>query len=192
MVACDTGDFVEAERLFQEGLALRRAAGHAWSIAVSLEHVAMVALASGDLARAQQALHESLALDPDSLSALSRLGELRAAQGNLLEAQGHYRRVLEMARQRQEWPLALEALKGIAALHAQAGESARAAELLAFIGHQPASDYATRTKARRLLDEVSAQLTPETLAEAQARGRADTLEAMLETVSNRVLTVGEG
>ncbi|HET7089904.1 MAG TPA: tetratricopeptide repeat protein [Anaerolineae bacterium] len=182
LVACDTGDFAEAERLFQEGLALRREAGHAWSIAISLDHLAGVALASGDLARAEQALHESLALDPESLSALSRLGELRAAQGNLLEAREHYRRVLEMARQGQEWPVVLEALTGIAALHAQAGEGARAAELLAFIGHQPASDYATRTKARRLLDEVSAQLTPEALAEAEARGRAGTLEAMLATV----------
>jgi hypothetical protein len=56
-----------------------------------------------------------------------------------------------------------------------------AAELLAFIGHQPSSDYATRTTACRLLDEVSAQLTPEALTEAQARGRADTLETMLAT-----------
>jgi len=100
-------------------------------------------------------------------------------QGNLLEAYEHYRRVLEIARQRQEWPLALEALTGIATLHAQAGEGARAAELLTFIGHQPAEDYATRTKARRLLDEVSAQLTPEALAEAEARGLAATLEAVV-------------
>ncbi len=190
LVAYETGDVAESERLFQEALALRREAGHAWSIAISLEHVARVALASGNLARAEQALHESLALDPDSLSALSRLGELRRAQGNLLEAREHYRRMLEMARQRQEWPVALEALTGMAAWHAQAGESARAAELLAFVVQQPASDYATRTKARRLLDEVSTQLTPEALAEAEARGRADTLEAMLATVSNRVLTVG--
>ena len=100
-------------------------------------------------------------------------------RGNLLEAPEHYRRVLEIARPRQEWPLALEALTGMATLHAQAGESARAAELLAFVLHQPAGDYATQANARRLLNEVSAQLTPEAMAEAEARWLAATLEAVV-------------
>jgi len=182
LVAYDIGDYTEAQRLFEEGLALRRAAGEAFTIAISLEHVAGVALAVGDDARAEQALQESLGLVPDWAYALIRLGDLRLAQRNPLEALEHYRQALQIAMRRHDLPVMLDSLTGIAALRAQTGETARAAELLAFILNHPASEYATRSKARRLFDEVSVQLPPESLAEADARARAETLEAVVASV----------
>ena len=89
-------------------------------------------------------------------------------------------RALQIASQRRDLPMMLDSLTGIAAIRAHVGEAARAAELLAFILNHPASEYATRTKARRLFAEVSVQLPPEALAEAEARGRAKELEAFLQ------------
>jgi hypothetical protein len=91
-------------------------------------------------------------------------------------------RALQIASQRRDLPMRLDSLTGIAAIRAHVGEAARAAELLAFILNHPASEYATRSKARRLLDEVSAQLSLESLAEAEARGRASTLEIVVASV----------
>jgi tetratricopeptide (TPR) repeat protein len=182
LVAYDLGDYTEAQRLFEEGLALRRAAGEAFTIAVSLGHVAGVALAMGDDARAEQALQESLGLEPDWAYALIRLGDLRLAQGNLPEALEHYRQALQIGMRRHDLPVVLDSLTGIAALRAQTGKTDGAAELLAFILNHPASEYATRSKARRLFDEVSVQLPPESLADAEARGQAETLEAVVASV----------
>ncbi len=182
LVAYDTGDYTEAQRLFEEGLALRRAAGEPSAFAISLEHVAGVALAVGDDARAEQALRESLSLAPDWAYALIRLGDLRLARGNPLEALEHYRRALQIVSRQRDLPVTLDSLAGIAAVRAQTGDAARAVELLAFILKHPASEYATRTKARRLFDEVAAQLSPEVLAEAEARRRASTLEFVVASI----------
>ena len=51
---------------------------------------------------------------------------------------------------------------------------------LAFVLDRPASDHATRSKARRLLEEVSAGLPPQAFAEAEQRGRAGRLEIMAQ------------
>jgi hypothetical protein len=91
-------------------------------------------------------------------------------------------RALQIASQRRDLPMMLDSLTGIVAIRAHVGEAARAAELLAFILNHPASEYVTRSKARRLLDEVSAQLSPESLAETDARARAITLEIVVASV----------
>jgi hypothetical protein len=91
-------------------------------------------------------------------------------------------RALQIASQRRDLPMMLDSLTGIVAIRAHVGEAARAAELLAFILNHPASEYVTRAKARRLFDEVSVQLPPEALTEAEARGRASTLEIVVASV----------
>jgi predicted ATPase len=178
LIAYDQGDYAEAERLFREGLVLRRTTESTWSIAISLTHLAGVALARGDLAQAEQFLEDSLTHNPDWTDTLIRLGDLRRAQGRLPEAQDHYRQALQSGQRWREPPLALEVVVEVAALQVQAGQAAQAAELAIFVLNHPASDYVTRTKADRLCDGISKQLSAERLAAAEVRAQSLTLEAI--------------
>ncbi len=188
IVAYETGNYLEAQRLFGEGLALRHEAGQVWSIAISLQHMGAAALALGDYTQAERALQESLDLhmqlqdSVDAVQARNLLGDVRLAQGNPPEAIAYYRQALRHAVQAHYFSEALRSLTGLATSFAQSGESARAVELLAIILRHPGSDYFTRAAASRLLEETAGSLSAEALAEAEARGQANTLEAMLATV----------
>jgi hypothetical protein len=47
--------------------------------------------------------------------------------------------------------------------------------------HHPASDYVTLINARRQMEEAAQELLDDVRTEAEARGRAMTLEALLES-----------
>ena len=51
------------------------------------------------------------------------------------------------------------------------GQAAAAVEYLAFVQYHPTTDDQVRKGAKEFLEELAAVLLPETLEEAQARGR---------------------
>jgi hypothetical protein len=65
----------------------------------------------------------------------------------------------------------------VARLLAEKGEPERALELLALVVAYPASDQDIKYLATPLQAELAAQLPPDVVTAAQARGRARTLEA---------------
>ena len=74
-------------------------------------------------------------------------------------------------------PFVLLTLVGIATLLAAEGEKERALELLALVLHHPLSWQWTKDRAAPLVAELEAELSPEVVAAAQARGQARDLEA---------------
>ncbi len=179
LLAFEAGDLDEAERLFGEGLEIRRATGHGGSVAVSLEHFGRLALARGDWARAEAALAEALALSPDYIEIHLRLAELSTRQARPAEAlEGFRKAVTEAFRYSSHWQ-ALEGLAGLAEAHASAGADELAVTLMSLVDTHPASDYATRQRAARLLAEAGARLSPERRSAAEARGRTLALDASL-------------
>lgn len=175
----ELGNLAEARRQFEAALALRQSTGHAWSVAVSCEHMARLALAEGNLESAEAHIQEALAVNPDYLEARLRLGEVRLAQGRLTEAVEQMTWVIREALRYNNLWIGVQALASLAAALAQAGEPAAAAEALALIQQHHACDFATRRRATALRATIAAALDPETLAMAEARGRAASLDDLV-------------
>lgn len=180
-VAFELGNYAEAGRLYLEAVALRRPTGHAFTICLSLADVVQWALATGDLPRAEQALAEGLALMPDLSFLIKVRGDVSLTQGDVATAKAHYLQTARSAIQWRSFWLAMKSLRRLGEALAQAGETARAIEVLAFVLHHPASDYFTLINARRQLDKISLQLPVEARSEAEGRGRTTTLEALVES-----------
>jgi predicted ATPase/DNA-binding SARP family transcriptional activator len=181
LIPFELGRYPEAERLFMEALSLRRSTGHIWSIGLSLTQVAQWALATGDLPRAEQALAEGTTLISDSPLLIKTTGDVCLAQGDVVTAKAHYLQAARSAIQGRTFWLAMKCLRALSRALARAGQTARAIEVLAFVLHHPASDYVTLINARRQMEEAAQGLLDDVRTEAEARGRAMTLEALIES-----------
>ena len=84
----------------------------------------------------------------------------------------------------QATPLVLDALSGAAALLAVAEpqDPEQAVEILAFVLHHPAAEYETRTRASWLQAELTAELPPDMVALAQARGKRLDLHTLVAAI----------
>ncbi|MEM7116133.1 MAG: helix-turn-helix domain-containing protein [Chloroflexota bacterium] len=67
--------------------------------------------------------------------------------------------------------IGLDAIVGIAQIKSQTGQIEQAIELLCLVQNHSASSWEIKQKARLLRDELGAELPPELVAEAEARGR---------------------
>ena len=92
ILAAEQGDYEAAQLLFEELLALARAAGVQEMVAQALGNIAVLALHEGNLARAEDLLEEALQTAPDSdyFAAVSfeELAALAAARQDLDRAKG--------------------------------------------------------------------------------------------------------
>ena len=77
---------------------------------------------------------------------------------------------LQLTVQNQARPIGLDALVGMAHLKARAGQQEDALALLALVRSHRSSHYESREKARRLWEELAAELPADLVAAAQARG----------------------
>jgi tetratricopeptide (TPR) repeat protein len=179
LVALDAGDFDQAERLFREGLEIRRHTDVAWTwlIAVSTLNLSAVMLAKGNLSEAERYARESVSQSPEWSECLNQMGHVLRAHRKAGEAQSSYRAALASALHQHILWSALHSVFGLAALRADAGDTAGAAEGLTFVAHHQATDYATRMTAEALLAELRPKLSPTEWHEAQRRAAALTLEA---------------
>jgi tetratricopeptide (TPR) repeat protein len=183
LLAFELGDRAEARRQFEAALALRQLIGQPYSLAVTLEHLGRLALAEGDLASAEAYLQEALAVDHGFPLASLRLGDLRLAQGRPAEALDLIRPVVRQTLDFGIVWMALDALTSLAQALSRAGQPALALEALALVLGHHACDYATRQRAAARQAELGAGLPRALGAEAEARGRAASLEAMLTALA---------
>jgi hypothetical protein len=83
---------------------------------------------------------------------------------------------LEIAVDLQAIDLILEDLVGIATLLSEAGEEEQAVELVACALSHPAISGKAQERAEQLLLDLESQLTPQTFAVAQDRGKAQDIQ----------------
>lgn len=150
------GRFDEAYALLRDALALARESGDRWTVATAFDCLGLVAHAQGQYAEAEELFCEGLEIfeefgEGDSLArTLNHWGHTACAAGSVDEARARFTRAYDLAAAAGSDALAMEALAGLAAVYASAGDHARARECLARVEGHPASSQAARGHAARL------------------------------------------
>ena len=130
------GDYKEAMRLLEEGVALRRASGDRTGLAMSLNNLGLVAHEQGAYARAQALFDESLALKQEAGDArgvahsLTNLGRVAHRQGDLARAAELHARGLALLREVDDRHSLARSLHNLAEVVHQQGDEGRAGALL--------------------------------------------------------------
>ncbi len=184
------GEYREARRLYQESLVIRQEVGDRFAIALVLNNLGLMAIHLGEYAEAKHLLHESLTMHQEIgdrggiAEALNFSGLLADQTQDSQSARDYFRKGLQVATDNRLIPHALDILVGMAGSLVKEGETAqeRAAELLAFALHHPATLKETKDRAARLLAELESQLPPQVMVAAQERGKARKLEEVVEAL----------
>lgn len=145
----------------------------------------VIALAQGNTADLERFARESLVIFEQTRSpwgrsaALHYLGEAARCRGEFEAARRYLSQAVQLAVESKSIMLLMRYVVGFSALFAETGEQARAAELLTLAIQHPATWQITRERARRLLDSLAGDLTPETLATADQRAAARSIDAVI-------------
>jgi predicted ATPase/DNA-binding SARP family transcriptional activator len=180
------GEYVEAQQAAQAALIARTTAGDQRGVAMSLQLLGELNWQMGDYAFAQQRSQASLELFQQiglaklSEVAQNNLGHIACSLGDYRQAKVHFCAVLASNAEAGlidfVWQVA-EALTGMATVLIKEGKAAQAAELLNQVLHHPAAWQETKDRAAKLLTELSVELPPDVMAQAQARGQTQYLTA---------------
>jgi predicted ATPase/DNA-binding CsgD family transcriptional regulator len=182
-------DYVEGRLVAEEGFEITRQHGNRWFNAFFGFGLGLVAYGEGDYLRAKPLLEEAISTFRgynDRLSTsgpLLTLGDIARVQGDYQEAQQRYLEGLSDFKSIGLWRRMPIFLAGIAELFAAEGQLARAVELSAFILHRTHDmQFNPRGRATHLLEELEAELPPESFAAAVERGKALDLEMTVEAL----------
>jgi tetratricopeptide (TPR) repeat protein len=149
-------------------------------------HIAFCLFGLGCLAYDRGELHEAERFQREAMAifrqqgleylmadTLSHLGRVLVASGERrhAEARQHFRQALDLAREYEVAPIALDICVGAAQLLAHMGGLEHAVELLTLAEQHEASTFDTRERARHHLAEAVDQLPAEVMRAAQAQGR---------------------
>ena len=161
------GKTAEAENFLRESLTLAQEIGHRWGIGNALDGLGLLAQVS-DPREAHLLFSASCDVfreigDPRSLTrVLNHQGYNSLAQGDAADAQNSFIEVLRLARKGGYMPFALDALVGLAMLHAEDAVDERALEFIIHVLQHPAATHdakiASGTPARRIgnaIDEAT-------------------------------------
>lgn len=182
------GDDAAAAELLDEALELSRALDDRFNIASALRGLGLVHWGLGQQDDGRRFLEESVRLwreigDQESLArTLNHLGELLLAQGDTSSAQRSFLDALRVVRDAQLAPILLEALLGLAGVHAAEGRPEPALALLLPILQHPASTEQARARADRLRVELAGRVPPARLQTIAARGGALPLDTLVQHV----------
>ncbi|MFK7801822.1 MAG: tetratricopeptide repeat protein, partial [Anaerolineae bacterium] len=181
------GKYEEAQSYYQQSLILAQDANMPYSIQDSVFQLGNLAVAKGNFAEAKRHFQESSTLLRYG-DASGGIGWAALGLGELEEAKGQFLTALQKMVEGGSKPVGLDSLVGIAHLLAQTGNLSRALELLTLVNRHSASNYEIKEKVRMLWEELVAELSPELIAEAEARGREldlfETAENLLAEESN--------
>jgi predicted ATPase len=196
MVAAARGDRDRAYALYEESLLLARDVNDGWLLSVATNNLGAQYLVEEDYARAAELFEESLAIgeargDLDRRArALTNLGFANHGLGHLARAREFYRRGLAAAEEIGLVETELNALLGIAASEAEAGDAVTAARLLGRINEQHSSLGAGRFEEddavyAGTLARLRSALEPEELASELATGAAMSQEEAIDLALGR-------
>jgi tetratricopeptide (TPR) repeat protein len=180
------GRNAEAREAAQESLSLTKDVHDCYGIGTALYCLGLVAQSEGNALEAHAAFEQSLALfqelgDPLNASRVYvRLGYLMLASGDVRAAQGLFSAAAGIAEEAHIW--VLDALTGLALLHAQMGQGTAALELVIHVLQHPSPRTDTKRRAQLLQSELEAQLAPEQIETVRALAQQKTFEAIRDEV----------
>lgn len=186
MVAYAQGTYQEAQQLLEEGLAFSQTLEDRYNIAVGLNGLGLVNQALGNEGVAQQFFEESMAIwreigaQGDLAETLNNLGQTMLALENLPEARRCFLKALAVTEETRVLPVALDALTGLAAWHAQAGTAERALELALHVRQHPASTPKTRAQVERLQEKIKPDLPPRVRATMHSQVQSKSFETLVK------------
>jgi tetratricopeptide (TPR) repeat protein len=176
--------YEKAHELFGQSLAIYRDIGNAIGMYDELGDLAEAANALGDYVQAEQYIREAFRVLPEGEADYDRgsweyrnLGNAACGLGNYADARKHLHRSLELAVAAQRPSRHLLTFVGVARVLAKQGDEERALELLALVMNHRFSWQMAKDQATPLIAELEAELPPEVVASAKARGRARDLDA---------------
>lgn len=184
-MAAGAGDYPGAALYYGDGLTIAREAGDRLVVATFLGNLGEIARRQNDFEAATQYLLEALTTYKEIgaregvATNMLNLGWVAAARKDSSAALEYYRDALAESTAIGALPRALGAVCGIAGLCARFGDFQRAAELVGLALSHPASNAEVKEDAEQVLNAVHAALPLETMAQAQARGAARTLEEVV-------------
>jgi tetratricopeptide (TPR) repeat protein len=180
------GEHAEQERLLHEVVTLSKAMGEKLRLAAALNNLGNMALEAKRYAEAQELFQEALAMHKNTghlqgmATALDNLGTLALQVGNLAEARRYLLEGLRTAAEGRSTFVMLDLVAWLAAARAREGHVEQALEWWAMVMAHPATLPETKGSVNQLLTDVIAELPPEFIAAAQARGQTLKLEAVTQ------------
>lgn len=188
-----TGNYQEARKYHESSLSIRRQIDNRLGIAMCLNNLGSIAHTLGDHESARRYAQESLAIDIEAADKrampypLSILGRIARDEGDFAASFAAFRRALQICGEINYVPKSLDILFELATVLEAMKRPQPAIPLLAFVIHHPKINHETKKAAEALLNDLAAQLPPETAAELEQNGRNATLETIIRTVLSREL-----
>jgi tetratricopeptide (TPR) repeat protein len=185
-VAANQGNFSQAQALIDEAFELQAQVGERAFLGMTV--AARIAMQRKDHARARELSERALGYfqQAGNLSHQVEVSLLLArtatAQGNYAKAQRHIGVGLNHAHATRARPLVFMSLLEVAHLRAATGQPEEAAPLLSLIAHHPTAEAIVKLEAKGLLEQITAALPADVIAEAIEQGRGLTPEEALDGV----------
>jgi predicted ATPase len=179
------GRVTEAETILRESLALAQEIGYSSYLGHALDGLGRLAqMTSPEEARilfaASYDAYKESGDTRNMARVLSHQGYNSLARGDDIDAQNSFIAVLRLVREGGFIPFALDALAGLASLHAKQDDRQHALELLLIVLNHPASLQETKDRADPLRAELETQLSPARVKAIQAHAREKTFEMVVE------------
>jgi predicted ATPase/transcriptional regulator with XRE-family HTH domain len=187
-IAIRLGRYDEAQAYLQDSLALCTEVGDRWGVGTAYRHLGLLALARGEPVQARALIRTSLDTFAgfitgwDVVRSLVYLGDALAAAGDWAEARRTFRDALREAVEARATPLALDAIMGLAALHARDGETECALGAATVVLNHVASTQEARERARELCTRLEPHLTGQQIETVTARATTSPFEAAVENM----------
>jgi tetratricopeptide (TPR) repeat protein len=189
------GDYGGAKACQGEAVAHNRDVGSQRYLATHLIFLGRICFVMGEYDEAEACCHralaefQSLGVQHNNPFVFSTLGNVAVARGDYREASKKFQQAMEIWVENQDEWQCLSILTDLSGLLAATGKVELAVELAALALDHPHSDSYTRDQAKKLLGDLEAQLSPETFAAAQKRGKGLDAEAtakgLLEELAHR-------
>jgi predicted ATPase len=180
------GLFDEARANLQESLLLSLETNNRWGAGTAYRFMGLISMIQGDLQAAEAHLCHSLeiltgyVIGWDIAVSTIYQGEVALLAERHEAAAARFRNALQIARDAQAGPLALEALFGLARLRFQAGNLDESAALLAFIHRHPLTMFETRERAERLLAEIREKQSGKEFLASLEKAASWTLQTLVD------------
>ncbi|MBI1878961.1 MAG: tetratricopeptide repeat protein [Chloroflexi bacterium] len=186
-------DHLEARQYFQQSLKICRETGDRRGLALSYYHLGLAAEGLGEYLEARRQHEAGLAIFTEIgdrrgiMNVLDSLGSTTLALGQAAypQSEQYFHQALKIGLDIQEIPRLVAITVEFAALLKARGEKEQALLLLRLAGDHPTVNQTSQDKAKQLLAKLENELSPESVAAAEEKAQALSLEAAVaEIVGN--------